>query len=117
MEELGLHGAGNGVDGATGAVEPAALAESVGEEMVVGLAEAQADTPMLSRTHGQPATPTTMGKEWANWAHRLGRQAAALSAVAERYYQTPWASLGLQEDLGFALVDDALESLFPATER
>jgi hypothetical protein len=33
------------------------------------------------------------------------------------YYQTPWASLGLQQDLGFALVDDALESLFPATER
>ena len=48
---------------------------------VVGVAEAQADAPMLSRTHGQPATPTTMGKEWANWAHRLGRQAAALGAV------------------------------------
>jgi adenylosuccinate lyase len=48
---------------------------------VVAMAEAQADTPMLSRTHGQPATPTTMGKEWANWAHRLGRQAAALAAV------------------------------------
>ena len=48
---------------------------------VVGMAEAQADAPMLSRTHGQPATPTTMGKEWANWAHRLGRQTAALAAV------------------------------------
>jgi len=30
--------------------------------------------PMLSRTHGQPATPTTMGKEFANVAVRLQRQ-------------------------------------------
>jgi adenylosuccinate lyase len=29
--------------------------------------------PMLSRTHGQPATPTTIGKEFAVFAHRLGR--------------------------------------------
>ncbi len=33
-----------------------------------------ADVPMLSRTHGQPASPTTMGKELANVVHRL-RQA------------------------------------------
>ena len=33
LEEFGLHGAGNRVDGARGAVEPAALAESVGEEI------------------------------------------------------------------------------------
>ena len=31
-------------------------------------------TPMLSHTHGQPATPTTLGKELAVFAHRLGRQ-------------------------------------------
>ena len=30
-----------------------------------------ADIPMLSRTHGQPASPTTVGKEFANFAHRL----------------------------------------------
>jgi len=30
------------------------------------------DMPMLSRTHGQPATPTTFGKELAVFAHRLG---------------------------------------------
>jgi len=30
--------------------------------------------PMLSRTHGQPATPTTLGKELAVFAHRLDRQ-------------------------------------------
>ncbi|NBU22969.1 MAG: adenylosuccinate lyase [Actinobacteria bacterium] len=33
-----------------------------------------AEVPMLSRTHGQPATPTTMGKELAVFVHRLGRQ-------------------------------------------
>ena len=32
------------------------------------------NVPMLSRTHGQPATPTTMGKEFAVFAHRLHRQ-------------------------------------------
>jgi len=44
-------------------------------------AEALADVPMLSRTHGQPATPTTMGKEWANFAFRLARQAAQVRDV------------------------------------
>jgi adenylosuccinate lyase len=33
-----------------------------------------ADQPMLSRTHGQPATPTTLGKEVANVVYRLQRQ-------------------------------------------
>jgi len=33
-----------------------------------------ADQPMLARTHGQPATPTTVGKEMANFAARLQRQ-------------------------------------------
>ncbi len=37
------------------------------------LAREHADTPMLSHTHGQPATPTTVGKEFAVTAHRLGR--------------------------------------------
>lgn len=32
------------------------------------------DVPLLAHTHGQPATPTTMGKEIAVMAHRLGRQ-------------------------------------------
>ena len=35
------------------------------------LAETYKTTPMISRTHGQPATPTTMGKEMANFAWRL----------------------------------------------
>ncbi len=38
------------------------------------LARQHADQPMLARTHGQPASPTTLGKEMANVAHRLRRQ-------------------------------------------
>ncbi len=38
------------------------------------LAHSYASVPMLSRTHGQPATPTTMGKEIAVFASRLDRQ-------------------------------------------
>ena len=38
------------------------------------LARASAEVPMLSRTHGQPATPTTLGKEMAVFVHRLRRQ-------------------------------------------
>ncbi len=37
------------------------------------LAREHRDTPMLARTHGQPATPTTFGKEMAVYASRLGR--------------------------------------------
>ena len=45
------------------------------------LAHAQADAPMLSRTHGQPATPTTLGKEIANVYARIERQIAAIERV------------------------------------
>lgn len=38
------------------------------------LAHEHADKPMLSRTHGQPASPTTLGKEMANVVYRLRRQ-------------------------------------------
>ena len=41
---------------------------------VVALAREHASQPMLAHTHGQPATPTTLGKELAVLAHRLGRQ-------------------------------------------
>ena len=40
-----------------------------------------ADAPMLSRTHGQTASPTTVGKEIANVAYRLQRQIDQISAV------------------------------------
>jgi adenylosuccinate lyase len=45
------------------------------------LAHQYAEQPMLARTHGQPASPTTLGKELANVVHRLKRQRAQLAAV------------------------------------
>ena len=45
------------------------------------LAHAQAGQPMLSRTHGQTASPTTLGKEIANVVARLERQIAQIAAV------------------------------------
>jgi adenylosuccinate lyase len=52
------------------------LADKVNE-----LAVQYADQPMLSRTHGQPASPTTLGKEFANVAARLMRAIEAVVAV------------------------------------
>ena len=43
-------------------------------DAVVELAHRYKDIPLLSRTHGQPASPTTIGKEMANVAYRLKRQ-------------------------------------------
>ncbi|MEZ7767274.1 adenylosuccinate lyase [Haemophilus parahaemolyticus] len=43
-------------------------------DAVVELAERYKNIPLLSRTHGQPASPTTIGKEMANVAYRLKRQ-------------------------------------------
>ncbi len=45
------------------------------------LARQHADLPMLSRTHGQPATPTTLGKEMANVAWRLKRARRSAAGV------------------------------------
>ncbi|MEY2863258.1 MAG: hypothetical protein RLY58_965 [Pseudomonadota bacterium] len=43
-------------------------------DAIAALALTHADQPMLSRTHGQTASPTTLGKEMANVAYRLARQ-------------------------------------------
>ena len=48
---------------------------------LTNLAVANADMPMLSRTHGQPASPTTLGKEMANVAMRLQRAIANIEKV------------------------------------
>ncbi|MCC6757711.1 MAG: adenylosuccinate lyase [Arenimonas sp.] len=48
---------------------------------LVALAQANAGQPMLSRTHGQTASPTTLGKELANVAARLQRQLRQLDAI------------------------------------
>jgi len=45
------------------------------------LAKAHAEQPMLSRTHGQTASPTTVGKELANVVYRLRRQLNQIKAV------------------------------------
>ena len=50
-------------------------------DRLAGMARAHAGLPMLSRTHGQPATPTTLGKELANVVHRLRRARAGVAAV------------------------------------
>ena len=50
-------------------------------ERLRALAHRYADHAMLSRTHGQPASPTTLGKELANFVHRLRRQRDQLKAV------------------------------------
>jgi adenylosuccinate lyase len=43
---------------------------------------AERATPLLARTHGQPATPTTFGKEIAVFVHRLERQIARIEATS-----------------------------------
>ena len=54
------------------------------EAKMTEMAHELADVPMLSRTHGQPATPTTAGKEMANVAVRLRTQLAQIKAVPMR---------------------------------
>ncbi|KAL0295959.1 UNVERIFIED_CONTAM: Adenylosuccinate lyase [Sesamum radiatum] len=46
---------------------------------ICNMATANASIPMLSRTHGQPASPTTLGKEMAIFAYRLSRERKELS--------------------------------------
>ncbi len=83
-------------------------------------AHAHADRPMLARTHGQPASPTTLGKEMANVVHRLRRQREQVAGVAllgkingavgnynahlASYPDVPWEGLAREfvESLGLA---------------
>ncbi len=50
-------------------------------DAIDAIADANAALPMLSRTHGQTASPTTLGKEFANVSHRLSRQRTQLAGV------------------------------------
>ncbi|MEN9560667.1 MAG: adenylosuccinate lyase [Pseudomonadota bacterium] len=52
------------------------------QQVLEANAQREAATPMLSRTHGQTATPTTLGKEWAMFAHRTGNALKQIEAVA-----------------------------------
>lgn len=67
-----------------GAVERVWLPRATGlVDQVKEMARELKDVPLLAHTHGQPATPTTMGKELAVLAHRLGRQ---LSRIGRQEY-------------------------------
>jgi len=107
------------------------------------MAHQLADLPMLARTHGQPATPTTLGKEMANIAARLIRarsQLAAISLTAKfngavgnynahlaAYPEVDWEALNRQfiENLGLEFnaytiqiePHDAMATLFDAMAR
>ncbi len=48
---------------------------------ITELAHKYADIPLLARTHGQPASPTTIGKEMATFAYRLKKQRDAYANV------------------------------------
>ncbi|MBX0321777.1 adenylosuccinate lyase [Halomicroarcula sp. F13] len=52
-------------------------------DALVEMAHEYGDVPMLARTHGQPATPTTFGKEMAVYASRLGRAIARVERAAD----------------------------------
>jgi adenylosuccinate lyase len=107
------------------------------------LAHEHADAAMLARTHGQPATPTTLGKELANVVARLRRARARLAAVwltgkangavgnynahFAAYPEVDWEafsrrfveSLGLEFNPYTTQIEphDALAELFDATAR
>jgi adenylosuccinate lyase len=107
------------------------------------MAHSYADMPMLSRTHGQPATPTTLGKEMANVVARLERQRKQVADVAicgkingavgnynahiTAYPETDWqaftesfvTSLGLQWNAYTTQIEphDYIAELFDAVAR
>ncbi|MGC3964817.1 MAG: adenylosuccinate lyase [Rhodocyclaceae bacterium] len=109
----------------------------------VELAHQLADLPMLSRTHGQPASPTTVGKEMANIAYRLRRARKHIADVEltakfngavgnynahlSAYPELDWAAFNQRfiESLGLAFnpytiqiePHDAMAELFDAVAR
>ncbi|MFV0662291.1 adenylosuccinate lyase [Denitromonas sp.] len=109
----------------------------------VALAHDLAEVPMLSRTHGQPASPTTMGKEMANIAYRLKRARKLIAEVEmtakfngavgnynahlSAYPDFDWAAFNQRfvESLGLTFnpytiqiePHDAMAELFDATAR
>jgi adenylosuccinate lyase len=113
-------------------------------EKMLALAHELADVPMLSRTHGQTASPTTLGKEVANVAFRLQRARACIAGVGllakmngavgnynahlAAYPEVDWEAFGrrvVEERLGLVFnpytiqiePHDALAELFDAVAR
>jgi len=52
-------------------------------DTLAGMARQYREVPMLARTHGQPATPTTFGKEMAVYASRLGRTLGRVESAVD----------------------------------
>jgi len=52
------------------------------ETVLADFSNTHADTPLLSRTHGQTASPSTVGKEFANVVHRLRRHSKTIANVS-----------------------------------
>ncbi len=93
-------------------------------EGVVSLARDHADTALLARTHGQPATPTTLGKEMAVFVHRWRRQlkqienaeflgkfngaVGAHNAHAVAYPDAPWNDISKAFVERFGLIHNPL---------
>ena len=89
-------------------------------EQMHRLSKAHAEQPMLARTHGQPASPTTVGKEFANFAHRLERgfdhiaaqplfgkfngASGNFNAHLAAYPQLDWQKIAADFVAGFGLV-------------
>jgi len=95
-------------------------------EELTAMAREHRNVPMLARTHGQPATPTTFGKEFAVYASRLGRAVATLdravdglsgklagasgsyAAHAAAYPDVDWPRFGREFVEGFGLEHEPL---------
>ena len=110
---------------------------------ITRLAHEYVNLPLLARTHGQPASPTTLGKEMANVAYRLRRQREQIAQVQilgkingavgnynahySAYPEVDWPSLskGFEESLGLTFnpfttqiePHDYIAELFNAIER
>ena len=68
----------------TGALREVLVPELVAvRDALAGMAREHRDLPMLARTHGQPATPTTFGKEMAVYAARLARAIAEVRGATD----------------------------------
>lgn len=100
------------------------VAQNAVIEALAGQAHEWRGAAMLARTHGQPASPTTLGKELAVFVHRLRRQAAQLASVAlpaklngavgnynahvAAYPHVDWPALSRRMLEGFGLVQNPL---------
>jgi adenylosuccinate lyase len=80
----------------------------------IAIAEAEADTPQIGRTHGRHAEPITFGFAMASYVSRLGDRTQALSAVARRLPGKLSGAVGAYNAMGLLLSTSprALEKRF-----